>query len=142
MNTPLAVGDLVEVIESFPWANEHTQVGARLIVATDPEPMDQDFPCLPGDSFLPQDPKGRWFGGDDVPVSHVKVIKRVQDVLPTAQAIAKAIQSALHDANEDTIRVTETGEQSEDTLYAVGETPDGVRVSFLVKVGAVEVSEI
>lgn len=141
----IAHGDLVEVTKTIPWANKHTPVGARLIVGSDPEPMeaDEDHPDITGDGFTPQDPAGMWFGGDEVPVSHVKVIKSASDVLPSAKDIAKGLHMGILDTDESVVRVTEVGEQSEDgtTLYAFGTTPEGVRVSFLVKVGAVEVAE-
>lgn len=145
MTTPPALGDLVEVTTPIPWNPKHTTVGARLIVASDPEPMDDDadYPNITGDGFTPQDPAGAWFGGDEVPTSHVKVIKTAANLLPSAKDIAKGLHMGILDTDEDVIRVTEVGEQSEDgtTLYASGITPDGVRASFLVKVGAVEVAE-
>lgn len=142
----IAHGDLVEVTTPIPWTDDKRfAVGARLLVASDPEPMDDDesYPGITGEGFIPQDPAGMWFGGDEVPVSHVKIIKSASDLLPSAKDIAKGLRMGILDTDESVVRVTEVGEQSEDgtTLYAFGTTPEGVRVSFLVRVGAVQVAE-
>lgn len=142
-------GDLVEVVKDFPWADpDNHRIGARLIVEGDPMPpdsyLDEEYPGMGfGDDELVMvsDPQGMWMGGDDVPVSCLKLVKRGSDQLPTARDIAHEVQDALHDMwNSSVVRVHETGEQSEDgaTIYAIGSTPDGVGVQFLVRVGAVE----
>jgi hypothetical protein len=70
----------------------------------------------------------------------VRLVKKHSELVPSAKDVARALQSALMDADRRTVRVDEVGEQSEDgeCLYAIGTTPDGVRMSFLVRVGGVE----
>lgn len=144
----IAEGDLVEITTPIPNGEPRFGVGTRFIVGTTPAPMDEHdaaaYPEFTGPVFEPEDPKGRWFGADIVPISHVKLIQKAADQLldpkELAQAVAHGVMAGLDD---DVLRVIETGVQSEDgqTMYVIGSTPEGIRVSFLIRVGEIERAE-
>ena len=141
MTTTLQNGDLVEITRPIPW-HEDKPVGTRLLIDSDAyqEPgAEADFPDVGGPFYDVADPQGMWFGGDNVPASHIRLVKRAADLMPTAKAIAQGLHTGLMCMDRDVLRIEEVGEESEDgaTLYVYGSTPDGVRVSFLLRVGAV-----
>lgn len=145
MTTTLKNGDLVEIARPIPW-HEDKPVGTRLLIDSDAyqdHGAEADFPEVSGPFYDAADPQGMWFGGDNVPASHIRFVKRAADLMPSAKDIARGLHSGLMSIDRDVLRIDEVGEQSEDgaTLYAYGTTPDGVRVSFLVRVGTVERGE-
>lgn len=134
-------GDLVEVTNAIPW-DDSKPVGTLLLIDSAPREyqwVKDEFPDIEGPFYDVADPQGMWFGGDSVPASHIKLVKESADVIPTAKAIAQGLHAGLMCMDRDVLRIEEVGEESEDgaTLYAYGSTPDGVRVSFLLRVGAV-----
>lgn len=132
-------GDLVEVATPIPW-HDDKPVGTRLLIDSDAYQSDDAGPNVEGPFYDVADPQNRWCGGDGVPASHLRLVQRSADVVPTAKAIAGAMHSALLDVDSDVLSVHEVGEESDDgaTLYARGTTSEGVEVTFLVRVGAVQ----
>lgn len=130
-------GDLAEVIKEIPWDDSKT-VGTKVVIDGDPYEgdFDEDFPDIDCELVDVDDPNGMWFGGDPIPVTHLRKIEGAS--LPTAKELARDLHSSI--TWMDTISVSEVGEQSEDgqTLYVIGETPEGYAVTFYVRVYGVD----
>ena len=128
-------GDLAEVVKEIPWGGSKP-VGTKVVIDGYPyEDEFDDYPEVASDLVDVSDPNGLWFGGDPMPVTHLRKIETKP--LQTAKEIASDLHSSILDI--DSIRVMEVGEQSEDgsTLYVVGKTPEGYAVSFNVTVHSV-----